>query len=132
VVSVVVQDASELDVSVLRWLKREFGFYCIELMADQQAVAFVAGGVSPSFQILASVERYDITSAEWLVAAPMANARYDLAICELGSDLYSIGGADAEHNLLASVERYDACHDVWCAAPPMPYGRSGRCACRRR
>jgi hypothetical protein len=30
--SVAEQDAADLDVSVLRWPKREMGFYCIELM----------------------------------------------------------------------------------------------------
>jgi hypothetical protein len=33
VVSVASQEASELDIGLLRLLKREFGFYCIELMA---------------------------------------------------------------------------------------------------
>jgi hypothetical protein len=44
VVPVAEKDASELDVGELRWLKREFGFYCIELNAEPQEVAFVAGG----------------------------------------------------------------------------------------
>jgi hypothetical protein len=128
VVSVAEQDALELDVGVLRCLKREFGFYSVELTAEEQELAFVVGGVNANGGTLASVERYDITSGAWQEAAPMANARYDLAICELGGELYAVGGADAEHNLLASVERYDVCRDVWCAAPPMPFGRSGHCA----
>jgi hypothetical protein len=44
VVSAAEKDASKLDVGELRWLKREFGFYCIELYADPQEVAFVVGG----------------------------------------------------------------------------------------
>jgi hypothetical protein len=43
VVSVAAQEASELDVSPLRSLKREFGFYCIELMAEPEEVVFVVG-----------------------------------------------------------------------------------------
>jgi hypothetical protein len=34
VVAVAERDLSELDVGELRWLKREFGFYCIELYAE--------------------------------------------------------------------------------------------------
>jgi hypothetical protein len=45
VVSVAEKDASKLDIGELRWLKREFGFYCITLDADPQEMAFVAGGV---------------------------------------------------------------------------------------
>jgi hypothetical protein len=44
VLSVAERDAVDLDVSVLRWLKREMGFYCIELMAEPQEVAFAVGG----------------------------------------------------------------------------------------
>jgi influenza virus NS1A-binding protein len=117
---------------LLRWLKREFGFYCIDLMADQQELAFVVGGVNANGGILASVERYDTTSCAWREAAPMTNARYDLAICELGGKLYAIGGADAEYDLLTSVERYDAFRDVWCAAPSMPRARTGHLCFRRR
>jgi hypothetical protein len=64
VLSVVEQDAAELDVNVLRWLKREMGFYCIEVMAEPQEVAFAVGGAGYGTP-LSSVERYDFGSGAW-------------------------------------------------------------------
>jgi hypothetical protein len=93
VVSVSEQDASELDVSELRWLKREFGFYCIELSADPQEVAFAVGGANSDGILLASVERYDASSGVWREVAPMATARTYPGLCELsGGVIYAIGG----------------------------------------
>jgi hypothetical protein len=43
VLSVAEQDAADLDVGMLCWLKRETSFYCIELMAQPQEVAFAVG-----------------------------------------------------------------------------------------
>jgi hypothetical protein len=60
-------------VSLLRALKREFGFYCIELCAEepeQHEVAFVMGGTMPS-----RMERYDASSGEWSAAAAMGTAK---------------------------------------------------------
>jgi hypothetical protein len=63
VVSVAEHDASNLDIGMLRLLKREFGFYCmIELMAKQQEVAFAVGGVDLDKAIQATVELYDSMS----------------------------------------------------------------------
>jgi hypothetical protein len=45
VVSVASQESSELDIGLLRALKCEFGFYCIELMVEPEEVAFVVGGL---------------------------------------------------------------------------------------
>jgi N-acetylneuraminic acid mutarotase len=128
VVSVVEQDASELDLSMLRWLKREFGFYCIELMAEQQEVAFVAGGDNLDEVTTASVERYDVASGAWWEMAPMTTARASFALCGLGGELYAIGGIDSENNYLASVERYDPSLNSWSAAIPLPHARAGHCA----
>jgi N-acetylneuraminic acid mutarotase len=128
VVSVAEQDASELNVGVLRWLKREFGFYCIELTAKQQEVAFVAGGDTSDGVYTASVERYDVASGSWWEAAPMITARANFALCGLGGELYAIGGMDTENSMLASVERYDPCLNSWSAAMPLPQARAGHCA----
>jgi hypothetical protein len=43
-VSVAAQEASELNVGLLRALKREFGFYYIELMAEPEDTVFIVGG----------------------------------------------------------------------------------------
>jgi hypothetical protein len=128
VVSVAEQDALELDVRLLRWLKREFSFYCIELMADQQKVAFVLGGAIAHNAVSATMERYDIASGVWREAAPMATARANFGLCTLDGILYAIGGLDADTKLLGSVECYDASLDSWSAALPLPRARAGHCA----
>ena len=53
-------DARFGDVSLLRALKREFGFYCLELVAErpkQAAAAYVAGGFGDTGGRLSSMER---------------------------------------------------------------------------
>jgi hypothetical protein len=53
-------------VSLLRALKREFGFYCIELVSEQalepeqDEVAYVMGGIGDD-GALSSMERYDVS-----------------------------------------------------------------------
>jgi hypothetical protein len=55
-------------VSLLRTLKREFGFYCIELVSEQLMepeqceVAFVMGGMHTEEEMLSSMERHDMSS----------------------------------------------------------------------
>jgi hypothetical protein len=105
------QDASKLDVRLLRWLKREFSFYCIELMAEQQEVAFVLGGAIAHNAVSATMERYDVASGVWREAAPMATTRANFGLCTLDGVLYAIGGLDAGKKLLGTVERYDASLD---------------------
>jgi hypothetical protein len=128
VVSVAEKDVSELNVSELRWLKREFGFYCIELDADPQEVASAVGGNGKT--TLASVERYDVSSSAWCGAAPMATTRSAFGLCMLSDgDLYAIGGVTSENVRLASVERYDVSLDTWSAAPSLSWPRYAHCAC---
>jgi hypothetical protein len=92
VVSVAERDASELDVGELRWLKREFGFYCIELYADPQEVAFAVAGMDNNAKPFASVERYDLSCGVWREAAPMSTAREGFGLGALvGNELYIIG-----------------------------------------
>jgi N-acetylneuraminic acid mutarotase len=118
-----------LDVSVLRWLKREMGFYCIELTVEPQEVAFVVGGSESDDKALASIVRYDVASNTWSKAAPMAIARSELGLCELDGELYATGGWGAGGASLASVERYDPSLDTWSTAPSMPWVRYSHCAC---
>jgi chorismate mutase len=128
VVLVAEQDTSELDLSMLRWLKREFGFYCIDLYLEQQEVAFAVGGAAANNTPKATMERYDAASGVWRGAASMATARRDFALCTLHGALYSTGGTGAGALYLASVERYDPSLDSWNAAPPMPRARCCHCA----
>jgi hypothetical protein len=139
VVAVAEQEASDLDLGLLRWLKREFGFYCIELSAEEKAVEesiFVVGGsdgyVGNGMQMnqrLSSMHRYDALSGAWLRVEQMAIARYDAGLCELAGYLYAAGGICADVHAHASVERYDLDLETWSVAPAMPRPRSGHCAC---
>jgi hypothetical protein len=130
VVSVAEKDASELDVGELRWLKREFGFYCIELSAEPQEVAFVVGGRDDDDSMLASTERYDLSSGVWREASPMALARDELGLCMLsGGGLCATGGLTSGDEIVANVERYDPGLDTLSAAPSLPRPRYAHSAC---
>jgi hypothetical protein len=128
VVGAAEQEALELDVGVLRWLKREFGFYSIELFAEQQEIAFTAGGADSSIRSLNNVEHHNTTVGVWQEGASLGCARQNFSLCDHGGKLYAIGGVDVEHNYLASVERYDPSVDSWSASPSMPRARDGHCA----
>jgi influenza virus NS1A-binding protein len=128
VVSVAERDASKLDIGMLRWLRREFGFYCIELMAEQQEVAYVVGGADANNTPKATMERYDADHGVWREAAPMATGRTNFVLCTLHGALYSVGGTGAGALYLASVERYDPSLNSWSAAPPMFRARCCHCA----
>jgi N-acetylneuraminic acid mutarotase len=129
VVSAAERDAADLDVGELRWLKREFGFYCIELGADPQEVAFVVGGEDDDTK-LASVERYDVLSGAWREAAPMAIVRAEFGLCTLSDgDLYATGGVTSREVIIATVERYDPRLNFWSVAPSLPRPRYAHCTC---
>jgi hypothetical protein len=127
--SLATQGASELDVGLLRALKREFGFYCIELMAEPEEVAFVMGGHSGDGCSIAELERYDNGSRMWLEGASIITARSYFALCEVGGMLYAVGGLDVEEECLASVECYDPILDTWSVAPALPRSRSHHSVC---
>jgi hypothetical protein len=76
-------------VSLLYALKREFGFYCIELVAEQPAeaelleVAFVMGGTGDGRNFMSSMERYDASSGQWSAVAAMGTARSGFLVLAL-------------------------------------------------
>jgi hypothetical protein len=88
----VAEPGARPSVSLLRALKREFGFYCIELCAEepvepvQPEVAFVMGGYDDG-GVLSSMERYDASSDQWIVVAPMLTARYIFGACAVAGEL---------------------------------------------
>jgi hypothetical protein len=129
VVSVATQDTSELDISLLRALKREFGFYCIELMAEPEEVIFVVGCNFGFLSALSVLERFDNARGVWLKGASMITARSCFTLCEVGGLLNAAGGLDGEGGQLASVECYDPILDTWSVAPAMPRRRSHHSGC---
>jgi hypothetical protein len=128
-VSVAAPGASP-SVPLLRLLKREFGFYCIELVAEEPAepeqleTAFVMGGCDASGNCLSSMERYDASSGQWSAMMAMGTVRADLGACVIAGELYVTGGMDDNDNVLSSVEKYTPSSDTWSAVAPMPAGRA--------
>jgi hypothetical protein len=131
VVSVAEPGASS-SVPLLRALKREFGFYCIELCAEQpialdrpSEVAFVVGGDGHAGETLSSMERYDALSNEWSTASPMPTVVYGFCVSVIDREVYVIGGYDVNdnYNLMISVEKYSPVSDAWSAVAPLPAGR---------
>jgi hypothetical protein len=114
-------------VSLLRALKREFGFYCIELCTEESAepaqseMAFVMGG-DGNDGVLSSMEQYDASSGQWSFAAEMGTARCCFGACVLMGELYVTGGL-GNPGYLESVEKYTPPSDTWSAVVDLPEGR---------
>jgi hypothetical protein len=116
-------------ISLLRALKREFGFFCIELCAEQPTqtreleVALVMG-VFRTGNAMASMERYDTSSGQWSVAAAMSTARFMFGACTLAGELYVTGGFSTDpRGSLSSVEKYTPSSDTWDTVAPQPSAR---------
>jgi 5-keto 4-deoxyuronate isomerase len=81
-------------VSLLRALKREFGYYCIELVAEKSAepeqleTVYVMGGTDVDREILSSMDRYDVVSGQWSVVAGMGTARKFFGACVIAGEIY--------------------------------------------
>jgi hypothetical protein len=116
-------------VRLLRALKRDFGFYCIELCVEQPmqihqpGMVLVMGGFHAG-GALANMERYDTSSGEWSVAAARSTARCMFGACTLAGEIYVIGGfsTDAKRSL-SDVEKYTPSSDTWSTLAPLPSGR---------
>jgi hypothetical protein len=115
-------------VSLLRTLKREFGFYCIELVAEQAAapelseMAYAIGGFGGSGN-LSSMERCDAASGQWSLVAAMGTARYLFGACALDGDLYVTGGTSDNESFLSNVEKYAPLTNTWSEVVPLPVAR---------
>jgi hypothetical protein len=117
-------------VSLLRALKREFSFYCIELIAEQTVhvslheIAYVLGGLDDDSGVL-SMERYDASTGQWSAMAAMNVWRYSFGACVIEGEIYAIGGNGEDSS---GVGKYSPSTDTWSAVAPMPYARSDHCA----
>jgi hypothetical protein len=118
-------------VILLRALKREFGFYCIELPMEepvepaepaQPEVVYALGG-NVSGYTLSSMERYGASSGQWSATAAMSTARHSLGACVVAGELYVTGGHGGQYRL-ASVEKYSPSTDTWTVVAPLPTARS--------
>jgi hypothetical protein len=118
-------------ISLLRTLKREFSFYCIELGAAEpelQEMTLVMGGFRDG-RVLSSMERYDASSGLWSAAAAMGTACWGFGTCVISGELYVTGGlVGEEDDCLSSVEKYSPSTDSWSAVAPMPGERHSHAA----
>jgi N-acetylneuraminic acid mutarotase len=116
-------------VPLLRILKREFGFYCIELHADvpalplQPELAYVIGGFYEG-ERLPSMERYDALTGQWSAVAAMSTARHSFGACVIAGEIYVTGGSDENRIIVSSVEKYSPSSDTWSAVVPLPDARA--------
>jgi hypothetical protein len=120
-------------VSLVRLLKRELGFYSIELCAEQAVdlqlseMAFVMGGAEDDDDPMASMERYDASSMQWSAAVAMVTSRRKFETCMVDGEVYVIGGDNGEVRM-AGVDKYSPLSDTWSAATSLLCGRSNHAA----
>ena len=121
----------EDDVGMLGRLKREFGYFCLELYEEQE-VGLAMGGykkdANGAIQVFSTVERYDSAVGEWVEVSPMGQVRTGRA-CVVGGVVYVTGGLDSDRRLTPSVERYCPSGDTWSSVASMPSSRAGHSAC---
>ncbi|XP_018018330.1 kelch-like protein diablo [Hyalella azteca] len=80
-------------------------------------VLFAVGGWC-SGDAIASVERFEPTTCEWRLVAPMSKRRCGVGVAVLADLLYAVGGHDGQ-SYLNSVERYDPQTNQWsCEVAP--------------
>jgi hypothetical protein len=112
-------------------LKREFGFYCVELCSeepvilDQLTTAYVIGD-SNIDNLISSTERYDAVSGQWKAVAAMSSARYLNGACAVAGKIYVSGGVGDGDIHLSSVEKYSPFTDSWSTVAPLPEVRVQR------
>ena len=125
------------DVRLLRALKREFGYFAIELEPQQQpsSRAVYAVGGTNMFGYLSSMEKYDPATGTWTPVAPMLAAKNSLYACAVGGRVFVFGGIeirDGTTHVSSETHRYDPATDAWVSVAPMPAARDGLCACAVR
>jgi hypothetical protein len=140
----VAEPGTHPTVSLLRALKREFGFYCIQLCAEPEPVppgaAFIMGGVYDVVNSQSCMTRYDASSGQWSGEGEMASmgtARAAFGACVIAGEVYVTGGEDVigelgvldfEERRLSSAERNSPWNDTWSAITPLPVARSRHAA----
>jgi hypothetical protein len=128
----VAESGADPSVSLVRALKREFGFYCIGLCAEvpvvpeQPEMAYVlggGGGDGDDDEMLSSMERFDASSGRWSTVAAMGTARSQFSMCVAAGELYATGGTGTDWEPLTSVEKYSPSSDSWSVVAPLPEAR---------
>jgi hypothetical protein len=117
----------EEDVVMLRRLKREFGYYCMELYEEHE-LALVVGGVDENEDAVATVDKYDVSRGGWKGMSSMGTARHSAGVCVVDDNAYVVGGMIGSDKL-STVERYCVSTDTWSPVKDMPYARGFHCVC---
>jgi kelch-like protein 28 len=125
----VAEAGARPSVSLLRALKREFEYYCIEVVAEQPAkplqpeTVYVMGGEGGDRYAFSRMERYDAVSGQWSAAVAMSTARSQFGTCVIDDKIYVFGGRGIDYMPLASVEKYSPLSVTWITLAPMPVVR---------
>lgn len=79
--------------------------------------------VSPTVDLVSTVEVYDTVTDTWTRKADMTAARTGLRAAEVNGKIYVVGGLDSGRNVLNVVEEYDPAMDTWTRKADMPTAR---------
>jgi len=70
--------------------------------------------------VLAAALAPRAAASSWIVRAPLAEPRQEVAVAELDGRLYVIGGFRGDFSVADTVEVYDPASDAWSFAAPLP------------
>jgi N-acetylneuraminic acid mutarotase len=119
---------------LLQALKREFGYYCIDLSVEvaeeleRQKMVYIVGGYSNDGVRLSGIERYDASLGRFSEMAEMGSGLSNVGTCVMVGELYVTGGLDDCNNRVPTVEKYSPLTDAWSAVAPMPAARTHHAA----
>jgi hypothetical protein len=145
----VAEAGARPSVSLLRALKREFGFYyatvavgsdiyvlggnlaganvfaaCTEASHATVAVGsdiYVLGGnLAGANDVTADVLKYNSSQGTWTQATPMPQRKFKHASCAIGSDIYVFGGSSCGGRVEPSVFKFGIYH-IWHVDHPGTY-----------
>ncbi len=111
----VVAVGHERDVRMLGRLRREFDFYCVDLLEES---VLIVGGQDGDNHTLRSVVAYHPHTDSWTESIPMLEARYNFGTCVIDGNIYVCGGVSVSGTPMASVERFNG--TLWSSVVAMP------------
>lgn len=78
----------------------------------RQQRIYAVGGWTNEYRPIASVEKYNPYSDDWVEVNPMTRPRCGVGVTILGNSIYAVGGHDGQ-SYLKSAERYDILDGNW-------------------
>lgn len=84
---------------------------------------YVAGGIG-AWGTEQVFERFDASDNQWIILAPLPEARHHVALAAHAGFIYAVGGfSDLQFTPSASAWRYDIAKGTWQAIQPLPAPR---------